>query len=436
MDTEIPMPIGTSNKGLSWIAKLGTLSLLYIAVFLTRIGFGTIIILFVAGPPYYIDASPGIVGFILAFYPLVEAFSALPVGAYIDRRGRRRTFILGMTLISGLTFLVGLTRYVPVIGAAHALMGLSAAMVTVSSLTMITDLTVVENRGTGMGAFDLSNLVGYGVGILFGTFLFSVFKAELGLSFFIVAGVFAAATVLIALLLREPAHVRVGRKGLRDTLSGLSGEISAILPLWLSVTIILGFYLFLPRIAGSQQADISRSGGLLIIGLAVLGVGAVLFGTLSDRIGRHKTMLIGVIGEMGFLLIFPEFFSRLLAAQKLNNFLDAANVVGPVGVLAGILFFLGTALVPSMLAYVGDKASHDMRGSAMGLYSFMLSIGMAIGTILAGILTEVGGVEAVFYSGAAIFSAMSLTTGLLLRRQNHLLASGPEHIQKEGPRPL
>jgi MFS family permease len=91
-------------------------------------------------------------------------------------------------------------------------------------------------------------------------------------------------------------------------------------------------------------------------------------------------------------------------------------MVGPIVIVAGFLFFLGSALVPSILAFIGDKAAKEFRGSAMGLYSLMLSAGIAAGLVLAGIADDLGGVQAVFYSAAIIFSGLSLTSGYLLYR--------------------
>jgi predicted MFS family arabinose efflux permease len=91
-------------------------------------------------------------------------------------------------------------------------------------------------------------------------------------------------------------------------------------------------------------------------------------------------------------------------------------MVGPIIIVAGLLFFLGSALVPSILAFIGDKAANESRGSAMGLYSLMLSAGIAVGLVLAGVADDLGGVQAVFYSAAIIFSGLSLTSGYLLYR--------------------
>ena len=127
-----------------WFAKLGTLSILYIAVFLTRIGFGVILVLF----PIYLPipkTQSAFSGAVIAIYPLVEGVSALPVGAYVDRKGRRKVFVAGLGLIAILTLIIGLSNNLVLVGGAHGLEGLAAAMVTVASLTMITDLTVVTN---------------------------------------------------------------------------------------------------------------------------------------------------------------------------------------------------------------------------------------------------------------------------------------------------
>src|SRR3989304_1662425 len=145
---------------------------------------------------------------------------------------------------------ISLTRTnIPLVGGAHALMGLSAAMVTISSLTMITDLPIVENSRAGMGAFGLANRSGDGVGIVFGAIAETVFQASVGTVFQIVAIVFALATVFAFLALREPPHAYQGRKTLSKMLENLTGDVSAIFPVWFSLTIIVGFSFFRPKLA-------------------------------------------------------------------------------------------------------------------------------------------------------------------------------------------
>jgi MFS family permease len=216
----------------------------------------------------------------------------------------------------------------------------------------------------------------------------------------------------------------------------LTGEVSAIFPLWFSMTIITGIYFFLPRLASiaegkamtGQKVISPSTAPVILLGLIVLGAGAVFFGRLSDKIGRTRTIMIGVAGEIGFLLILPQLFQVLIVVPPDQPFLVTLQQVGILGVVGGILFFLGSALVPTILAYVGDRASHEYRGSAMGLYSLMLSAGIALGTVLAGVADEIGsqgglnpqaGVEAVFFTGVIIFSTLSVATGILLRQNRH-----------------
>jgi MFS family permease len=369
---------------------------LYLAVFLTRIGFGSVTILF----PLYLPAGAFQVGLILALYPIAEAASAMPVGRLADRMSRKRLHLIGMTLITLLTAGIGFTTNLLNVSILHALMGVSAAMAAVTSLTLLGDATKQTNRGKKMGGFDLANLGGYGLGFAVGSILVTAFASRLHYAFWVTSGIFLFTSILATKFLVEPVRSdELNQPGIRRRRIG--AKIRPVLPVWLGQTIILGMYFLLPK--AFKDANITLTGQMLIFLGAIGGLfalGAIVFGHISDKVGRTKIMVLGAIGEFGFLVLFGWSFPY---------FLKYALILAP-------LFFLASAIAPAILSYVSDISGKARRGSANGLYSVVLSIGMAVGNILGGFVSEFG-VKWIFFAGAGILFPSIIVSSSLLRKK-------------------
>jgi len=379
------------------------LAVLYLSMTMTRFGFGVMIILF---PIYIFRATDIELAVALALYPVLEAFSAIPVGRLCDTRGRKKVFVFALGYVAFLTAAIGVTRNIFFVAGIHALMGIGAAGVTVSSLTMITDLTHLKNRGKGMGLFDFSNIGGYAVGLLAGGGLQTLFASDLGIAFAVTGASVAAALLLSSILLKEPAHERKRERLELNPLKALDSRTKAILPIWLALTALIGIAFFLPRALGRLGFQATTTSDILFLGVAALGVGSVGFGALSDRLGREKVLLIGIVGLFGLLISLGGTLGR---GATLESLVQNLYLIGP--------FALATsALVPSILATVGDRARQEMRGSAMGLYSVMLSGGIAFGTLVAGFAHSMGGLPAILYTGAVLFLIACLASLALIRR--------------------
>jgi MFS family permease len=373
---------------------------LYVAVFLTRIGFGSITILF----PLYLSAPSYIIGVILALYPMSEASAALPIGRLADRFSRKRLHIIGMIMITILTAAIGFTTNVLYISVLHAVMGVSAAITAVTSLTLLGDATKLTNRGKQMGGFDLANLGGYGLGFGVGGLLVNSFAYRLSYAFWVTAGLFLFAGMLAAKFLVEPVRVwELKQPKIRQRRIG--GKIRPVLPVWIAQTVILGMYFLLPKAFRDATPPIVLTREILIF-LGVLGglfaLGAIVFGHISDKIGRTRIMVLGAFGELGFLVLFGWSFPG-------GGFVKYELFLWP-------MFFLASAIAPAILAYVGDISGKAKRGSANALYSIVLSIGLAIGNIVGGFVASLG-ISAIFYAGAGILFPSILATSALLRRR-------------------
>jgi len=299
---------------------------------------------------------------------------------------------------------------------ARALLGIGAAAILVSSLTLLTDYAPKNKRGREMGAFDAVNLLGWFVGFAVGYVLLGIFGDDRVYSLFLVGAGLAAFGLVYSLLnVKEPEktcvtveHISLGM--LRSVLMNRS-VVLLIVP-WLVVFIVIGSALAFGPSEGSTDA-IHLSWQRAV--LAIVIIGAVLvstqlfFGRLSDKVGRLPVLAIGTLGITGLIVsIAVLFFSS--GGHGIHVAGSDRIIVGSVLVLSLIL---ALAFGPSSLASLADVADVKKRGTTMGLYSVVITIGLSLGSILVGFISEHagGGAVVVFF----LISAAVMVVFVVLR---------------------
>lgn len=178
-------------------------------------------------------------------------------------------------------------------------------------------------------------------------------------------------------------------------------------------TVLLGLdvtllYLAMPALAAdlrptsTQALWIMDAYGFMIAGFLIT------MGTLGDRIGRRRLLLIGAVA---FAL------ASLLAAYSTSaNMLIAARA---------ILGIAGATLMPSTLALISNMfLDARERALAIGIWATMFALGMAAGPLIGGLLLER------FWWGSAFLVAVPvvvvvLIAGPLLLPEYRARASGP-----------
>jgi DHA1 family multidrug resistance protein-like MFS transporter len=386
--------VGTNrSRRIPIVSQLVFASPLYISVFLMRFSFG--LVLFTL--PIYLpkqEFSYFVVGMIAAAYPATEIIAAPVIGVLTDWFGRRRWIYVGLTLSTLALFAFTLHTAVLYLIIVHAVQGLAAAMIVVSTLAMTTDLSTVTNRGREMGIYDFANLGGYVVGIFAAGVL--VRTHSLTAPFYFASGLAAAGAVFAYLRVKEvESHERQSALSPVRTLRLLLNDkrAAAMFPIWLAVTTFIGMALtFGPRLGPSPLYTSVLIGGLVLI----LALSQPFFGYLSDRYGRDRLMMFGLVSLIGLFATIITMFRHSLEFAYVAPFLA--------------IFGIGSfAFAPAALASLGDLAPERGRGTTMGIYSVVISLGTIIGPLLGGYLLDRYGVSSLFYVGIVILiGAMSI----------------------------
>jgi len=140
--------------------------------------------------------------------------------------------------------------------------------------------------------------------------------------------------------------------------------------------VYLGFGIvipILPEVILDQGFSEVHVGGLLTVYALSSFFTAPLWGSLSDRTGRKKLILIGLVGFSLSFFLFALFMDSL-------PLLYVSRVVG--GVFSG-------ALYTAVTGFVADMTDEENRNKYMGLLGMSIGLGFIFGPAIGGILGHI-----------------------------------------------
>jgi MFS family permease len=366
---------------------------------------------------FNIGSEVVIFSFIIAF-GLVKAVTNMASGLLADRFSRRKILIAGWLVGIPVPFMLGWGPSWEWILAANVLLGISQGLAWSMTVNMKIDLVGPRKRGLAMG---LNEAAGYGaVGLT--ALLTGYLAAAYGLRpqpFYI--GIFytAAGLLLSWLLVRDTkAHARLeasrigttpaGEKAHKPTTSWVFAETS-----WRNKTLFsvsqaglvnnlndgMSWGVF-PLLFLSAGLGLEGIGWIKAVYPVVWGVGQIITGPLSDRLGRKPLIVWGMI------------------VQALGHAIIGLGGAYPFasGIVGSVFLGLGTAMVyPALLAAVSDAAHPSWRASSVGVYRFWRDIGYAVGALMAGAIAAVLGLAWAVHAAGLLTFASGLLVWLKMK---------------------
>ena len=340
----------------------------------------------------------------IAAFGIVKAITNFFAGTLSDRYGRKPVLVAGWLVAVPVPLLL---MWAPTWGwviAANVLLGINQGLTWSTTVIMKIDLVGPARRGLAMG---LNEAAGYGAvaatalatgyiaaraGLRPEPFLLGVAFAGLGLGLSVL---FVRETQAYARHEAAAHHRPDDERSTGDVFvltsfreKALSSCSQAGLVNNLNDGLAWGLF---PIFFADAGLSISRIGILAAVYPAVWGLGQLVTGGLSDRIGRKPLIAGGMLTQAVAL-------AWIAATTGFGAWAVGAVVLGA-----------GTAMVyPTLLAAIGDVAHPRWRARSVGVYRLWRDGGFAVGAILAGIVADLASIEAAIWAVAALTAASGI----------------------------
>lgn len=359
--------------------------ILALSIFSSMLGAGIIAPLL----PLYAESlgASGIwLGIISASFFISGAIATPFIGRLSDQRGRKLFIATGLALYTLVSLGYIWAGSVEQLALVRLLQGAAFGMITPIAQAYIGDISPEGEEGKWMGYFNASFFTGFGFGPLMGGALAEHFG--MSAAFYFMGGLNLIAFLLVTLLLPESKQRKMAGSpilSLREM--SISGMVRGLASYRFSFALGRGaFATFLPIFAAAYLGlSTTLIGILLAVNILLMSTLQAYSGRIADRISRRGLVILGSSINLSYLALIP------LA----SNF----------WYLLGICAFggLGTAIsIPAASALTVEEGRKYGMGSTLAIFTMAMSVGMALGPVLSGVIVDAADINSVFFFGAGV----------------------------------
>ena len=321
-------------------------------------------------------ATPALIGLAVGAYGLTQAVLQIPFGAISDRIGRVPVIVFGLALFAAGSILAAQSDSIYGVIAGRLLQGAGAISATLTAL--LADATREEMRTRTMAIFGIA----IGSSFLLALIIGPIIAAASGVrSLFWLAAALAVIAALLLLLLPGGIERPAQRPDRRLSAAIRPDLLRLDFYIFVLHTLLTASFVALPFLLRNElHLALSDHWQIYVGALLTSLLGTVPLILADERKGKSSTLTIAIV-----LLVLGQL---MLAVAGFNL---------TIVYVALAVFFAGFNFLEAGLpARLSIRASGDLRGASLGVFSSSQFLGAFAGGLIGGRFLAGGDTSAVF----------------------------------------
>jgi MFS transporter, DHA1 family, multidrug resistance protein len=369
-------------------------------VFVLTIGTGMVAPLLA---PYSqkLGASGFWVGLIYSGFYMVRFMIGTPIGKIADRFGPKGILVISMSIYPFIALSYLVSDSLMTLLGARLLHGVASAMLLPMVMTYIGEITPKGKVGMNMGIYNTVLFLANGIGPILGGFIADWWGVkEVFLLLLLLALVTLVLTVTTLSSTRKGSALIESKREIQANVNvhhssvWKNGSLMALSSIFFISAVLTMFIVsFFPLFGTEKGLSTLQIGILIAIYNLTVGILQIPFGKMADKYNKIKLLYTSSFGVAILFFIIPE--------------------LGSFALLCGFVFLFSVftaVVVASSSAVAAETGQRFGMGRTMGFLSSATSLGMVIGPLVSGVMTDLFSTSWLFFAigGGWVLSALAV----------------------------